>query len=330
MNRRSLLRSTLAAGCAGALGVFSLGSPALAEEPWPSKPIRIVIPVAPGGSLDILGRLLARGLQARLHHSVVAENVAGAGSNLAFEQVARARPDGHTFLVGSDPLAINPALYPRVNFDPARDFEGVVLAVRSPQVLVVRNALPVTDVARFVAFAREREGALTVASQGNGSIGHLAGELFAAGTQIRFTHVPYRGGGPAVADLVGGHIDALFVTLPAAIEQIRGGQIRALAVTGATRNPALPEIPTVSETVLPGFDVVTWQGLVAPAGTPRAVKLRIATETQAILAEPEFQARLIQQGFEPVGQGPDGFTALIRAEAERWPAIVARVGAKVE
>jgi tripartite-type tricarboxylate transporter receptor subunit TctC len=326
LRRDLLLRSAL------------LGMPAVLPRPagavgatWsPERPVRLIIPVAPGGSLDILGRLLARHLAPRLGQPVVAENLPGAGSNIAFEAAARARPDGLTLLVGSDPLTINPALYARIGFDPVRDFAPIIEAVRAPQVLVVNPRSPVGDLARFIAWAREAEGRLTVASQGNGSIGHLAQAVFAQQAGVGFTHVPYRGGGPAVLDVVAGHVEALFVTLPAAIEHIRGGRLRALAVTGADRSAALPQVPTVAEAALPGFDVVTWQGILAPAGTPPPAVARLAADLAAVLALPEVAGDLSRQGFAVTAQGPDRFATLVRAEAARWPEVVRRAGARLE
>lgn len=328
MTRRDLLLRSALLGAAALMPRLAV---AQAGSSWaPDRPVRIVIPVAPGGSLDIIGRVLARHLAPRLGQPVVAENHPGAGSNIAFDLVARARPDGLTLLVGSDPLTINPALYPRIGFDPVRDFAPVIEAVRAPQVLVVNPRSPVTDVATFTEWAKEREGRLAVASQGNGSIGHLAGALFALESDLRFVHIPYRGGGPAVIDLVAGHVEALFVTLPAAIEHIRGGRLRALAVTGAERAAAIPEVPTVAEAALPGFDVVTWQGILAPAGTPQAAIDRLAAEFAAILAIPEVAGDLARQGFTVTGHGPDRFAAQIRAEAARWPGVVRRTGARLE
>ncbi len=327
MNRRDLLLRSALFGAAA-----SIPRPGMAQgSRWsPDRTVRIIIPVAPGGSLDILGRLLARHLAPRLGQTVVAENHPGAGSNLAFDLVARARPDGLTLLVGSDPLTINPSLYPRIGFDPVRDFAPIIEAVRAPQVLVVNPRSPVTSVATFIEWAKEQEGRLTVASQGNGSIGHLAGALFAQGADLRFVHVPYRGGGPAVIDLVAGHVEALFVTLPAAIEHIRAGRLRALAVTGAERAAALPDVPTVAEAAMPGFDVVTWQGILAPAGTPAAAIDRFATELAAVLAMPDLAADLTRQGFAVTAHGPAQFAALVQAEAARWPAVVRRTGARLE
>ena len=329
--RRDLLLRSALLGVPACLGLRPHVAGATQGSTWaPDRAVRIVIPVAPGGSLDILGRILARQLSPALGQPVIAENHPGAGSNLAFELVARARPDGLTLLVGSDPLTINPALYARPGFDPVRDFTPIIEAVRAPQVLVVNPRSPARSLAEFVAWAREAEGRLTVASQGNGSIGHLAGSLFAREAGYGFTHVPYRGGGPAVVDLVAGHVEALFVTLPAAIEHIRGGRLRAIAVTGAARAAALPGVPTVAESGYPGFDVVTWQGILGPRGLPPEAVERLAAELRRVLAQPEVADGLTAQGFEVTGHGPVTFAALIRAESERWPPVVRAVGARVD
>jgi tripartite-type tricarboxylate transporter receptor subunit TctC len=320
-SRRSLL--TL-------LGAAALPGPALAQGAWPDRPVRIVIPVAPGGSLDILGRTFARAITPALGQPVVAENHPGAGSNLAFELVARARPDGHILLVGSDPLTINPSLYRRIGFDPVRDFAPIVELVRAPQVLVVHPRHAANDLAGFIQAAREAGGAMTMASQGNGSIGHLAGAVLTQRTGVRFTHVPYRGGGPAVIDVVAGHVEALLVTLPAAIEHIRGGRLKALAVTSATRNPALPDVPTVAEQGFPDFDVVTWQGILAPSGTPEPIIRRLNAALLTALRTPEVGEGLANQGFELRGGTPEAFATLVREEAARWPAIVQLAGATLD
>lgn len=328
--RDLLIRSALLAAPA-CLGLRAARGAATPAAGWaPERSVRIIIPVAPGGSLDILGRTLARHLAPALGQAVVAENHPGAGSNLAFELVARARPDGLTLLVGSDPLAINPALYSRPGFDPVRDFTPIIEAVRAPQVLVVNPRSPVRSLADFVAWAREAEGRLTIASQGNGSIGHLAGSLFAQQAGYAFTHVPYRGGGPAVVDLVAGHVEALFVTLPAAIEHIREGRLRAIAVTGADRAAALPDVPAVAESGYAGFDVVTWQGILGPRGLSAAAVERLAGELRRVLAAPAIRDILTAQGFAVTGHGPEAFASLIRAESERWPPVVRAVGARLD
>ncbi|MFC7738053.1 tripartite tricarboxylate transporter substrate binding protein [Roseomonas sp. GCM10028921] len=336
-SRRRLLALAAALPAPLALGAApAVARPAFAqgEAPapgiWPDRSLRVIVPVAPGGSLDILGRTAAKALTGPLGQPVVVENHTGAGSNIAFDLVARAKPDGLTLLVGSDPLTINPALYAKIGFDPVRDFAPIVELVRAPQVLVVRNALEAKDLREYRRLALEAGGTTTLASQGNGSIGHLGGILLGQALGIGTTHVPYRGGGPAVMDLVAGHIDSLLVTLPAAIEFIREGRIRALAVTGTARSPALPNVPTVAELGHPGFEVVTWQGLLAPAGTPEPILTRLHAETRTAMAKPEVADNLRAQGFEMATGNREEFAALIRAESARWPAIVKASGARVD
>ncbi|MDO9711130.1 tripartite tricarboxylate transporter substrate binding protein [Paracraurococcus lichenis] len=311
----------------GAAALAALARPAAAQA-WPDRPLRFIVPVAPGGSVDPLARLIARHLSDALGQPVVVENHAGAGGNIAFEMVARAKPDGHTLLVGWDSLAINPALYPRVGYDPLRDFAPVIQTVRTAQLLVVRPGLPAATLAAFLDLTRRR--AVTLGSPGNGSIGHLAAELLKARVGAEWTHIPYKGGGPAMADLIAGHIDAVFLTLPAATEHVRAGRLRALAVTTAARAPALPEVPTLAESGLPGFEVTSWQGLLAPAGTEAAVIRRLNAEVARILALPEVAAQLTAQGFEPVPGPPEALAARLAADVPRWPGVVTLAGARVD
>ncbi|MFC7476037.1 tripartite tricarboxylate transporter substrate binding protein [Dankookia sp. GCM10030260] len=305
----------------------ALASPARAQ-PWPDRPIRFVVPVSPGGSVDPLARLIGRHLGDALGQPVVVENHAGAGGNIAFELVARARPDGNTLLVGWDSLAINPAIFPRVDYDPIRDFAPVIQTVRTAQLLVVRDGRGVASLAEFLDLARRRS--LTLGSPGNGSIGHLAAALLRSRAGVEWTHVPYRGGGPAMADLIAGHIDAVSLTLPAATEHVRAGRLRAIAVTTAARSPALPAVPTLAESGFPGFEVTSWQGLLAPAGTDPAVLRRLNAEVARILALPEVVAQLAAQGFEPVGGAPAVLAARLAEDVPRWPGVVALAGARVD
>ncbi len=305
-----------------------LSAPAALAQSWPDRAIRLIVPVAPGGSLDPLARLIARHLSDTLGQPVVVENIAGAGGNIAFEQVARARPDGHTLLVGWDSLAINPAIFPRVSYDPLRDYAPIIQTVRTAQILVVRNGMPAATLPDFVALTRQH--AITLGSPGNGSIGHLAAEMLKKRASAEWTHVPYRGGGPALQDLIAGHIDAVFLTLPAATEHLRGGRIRALGVTTATRSPALPDVPTFIESGLAGFEVVSWQGLLAPAGTDAAIIARLNTEIRRILAEPAVAAQLASQGFEPIGGTPAALADRLAQDVPRWPAIVREAGAQLD
>jgi tripartite-type tricarboxylate transporter receptor subunit TctC len=322
----------------GAFPLLALARPAAARPAqaadaaatFPERTVRMIVPVAPGGSLDILGRTFARLITPALGQPVVAENHPGAGSNLAFELVARARPDGHTLLVGSDPLTINPSLYRRVGFDPVRDFAPIAELVRAPQVLVVHPTHPAGDLAAFLRLARGAKGAMTMASQGNGSIGHLCGALLSRRAEVRFTHVPYRGGGPAVIDVTAGHVESLLVTLPAAIEHIRGGRLKALAVSSASRAVALPDVPTIAESGFEGFDVVTWQGILTTAGTPRLAITRLHAALTEALRRPEVTDNLTNQGFSPTGTSPDNFATLIRSEATRWPPVIRLAGAALD
>jgi tripartite-type tricarboxylate transporter receptor subunit TctC len=334
LSRRRLLALAAVLPAPLALGATPASArPAWAQgsEPtWPDRSLRIIVPVAPGGSLDILGRTAARALTGPLGQSVVVENHTGAGSNIAFDLVARAKPDGLTLLIGSDPLTINPSLYSRIGFDPVRDFAAIAELVRAPQVLVVKKGLEAKSLSEYRRLGQEMDGQITLASQGNGSIGHLGGILLGQTLGFRTSHVPYRGGGPAVVDLVAGHIDSLLVTLPAAIEHIREGRIRALAVTGLQRSPALPDVPTIAESGFPGFEVVTWQGLLAPAGTPEPILRRLHAETRTAFAKPEVSDNLRAQGFELASGSREDFAELIRAEATRWPAIVKASGARVD
>jgi tripartite-type tricarboxylate transporter receptor subunit TctC len=310
-----------------ALLAAMLVGPARAQA-WPDRPVRFIVPVAPGGSVDPLARLIGRHLGDALGQAVVVENHAGAGGNIAFEMVARARPDGNTLLVGWDSLAINPAIFPRVEYDPLRDFAPIIQTVRTAQLLVVRPGLGVADLAAFLDLARRRT--LTLGSPGNGSIGHLAAALLRSRAGAEWTHVPYRGGGPAMADLIAGHIDAVSLTLPAATEHVRAGRLRAIAVTTAARSPALPEVPTLAESGFPGLEVTSWQGLLAPAATDPAVLRRVNAGVARILAMPDVVAQLAAQGFEPVGGAPAVLAARLAEDVPRWPGVVQLAGARVD
>lgn len=310
-----------------ALVLAAAAGPAWAST-WPDRAVRMIVPVSPGGSVDPLARLIARHLGDALGQPFPVENHAGAGGNIAFELVARARPDGHTLLVGWDSLAINPAIFPRVGYDPIRDFAPIVQTVRTTQILVVRTGLAATTVQEFIALSRREP--VSLGSPGNGSIGHLAAEMLRARAGGEWTHVPYRGGGPAMQDLIAGHLDAVSLTLPAATQHLRAGRFRAIAVTGAARSPALPDVPTFVEAGIPGFEVVSWQGLLAPAGTDPAIIRRLNAEVARYLTEPAVVAQLEAQGFEPLPGPPEALAALLAADVPRWPAIVRAAGARVD
>jgi tripartite-type tricarboxylate transporter receptor subunit TctC len=320
--RRAVFRAALAVLASTA------ATPQAWAEPWPSRPIRLIVPVAPGGSLDPLARQIARHLAEALGQPVVVENHAGAGGNLAFDLVARAPADGNTLLHGWDSLAINPALFGKVGYDPIRDFAPILQTVRTAQILVVRSGLPAATLAEFLALARQQR--LTLGSPGNGSIGHLAAALLASRAKAEWTHVPYRGGGPALADLVAGHIDAVCLTLPAATEHIRAGRIRGIAVSTLARSPALPAIPTIAESGFPGFDITSWQGLLAPAGTDAAVIARLHDEVSRILALPDVASFLASQGFEPTPGPPAALAARLADDIPRWLQLVRLADVRVD
>jgi len=311
-----------------ALLAAALPLPALAQGWEPPRPIRLIVPVPPGGSVDALARLLARHLTEQLGQSVVVENVGGAGGNLAFEQVANARPDGTVLLAGWDSLAINPSLYKGLAWDPLRSFVPVIQTVRAAQVIAMRNDLDVTSFPALVEAGRQRP--ITVGTPGNGSIGHLTLELVRARSGLNVTHVPYRGGGPAIADLLAGHIDAVSLTLAAITQHARAGRLRPIAVSTAARAAALPEVPTLAEQGLDGFDVVSWQGILAPAGTPAEAVYRLNGEVARVLALPDVARQLTGQGLDPVGGPAATLAALLAADVARWPGIVRSAGVRLD
>ena len=321
MDRRSLLTG---------LAVLP-AAPALAQPRWaPDRPVRVVVPFAAGGSTDVTARLVATALAERLGQPVVIENRPGAGGNVAAEHVARSAPDGYTlFMATSGIVAANQALYRSLPFDALRDFAPITQVAFVPNLLVVNPGVPANTMAELVALARARPGQINYGSAGSGTSQHIAGALFAARANLELQHVPYRGGAPAVTDLVAGRIQMIFSPLVEVIAQVRANQLRPLAITTARRSALLPEIPTVAETV-PGFEVALWNSLLAPAGTPPAAIARISEEAAAALRTPELRARLAEQGSEPVGSTPAEFAAFIRAEIPKWTEMVRLSGATAE
>ncbi len=310
--RRTLLTLALAAPVA-----------ARAQPAWPARPLRIVVPFAPGGSTDLMARRIAERLTQTLGQTVLVENRPGAGGVTGSDLVAKSPPDGLTLLFGvTGTHAIAPSLYPALPYQPLRDFAPVTLVVQAPLVLVVHPALPIHSMAEFIAAAKARPGAISYGTPGNGTSMHLTGVMFdqAAGTQT--THVPYRGSAVALNDLVGGTLSSMWGDLLVVLPQIRAGAIRALAVTSATRNPLLPEVPTVAESGLPGFEAVSWQGLFAPAATPPDLVERLSNEVRAALALPEIHDFFAGQGFLVGGTTPAAFTTMVGAEMAKWARVV--------
>jgi tripartite-type tricarboxylate transporter receptor subunit TctC len=319
-------RRTLLAALAGA----PLARTA-AAQPWaPERPVRLLVGFAAGGSTDVTARLMAQALGERLGQPVVVENRPGAGGNIAAEAAARSAPDGHTLLMGtSGVLAANPALYRSVPFDPLRDFAPISQVAFIPNLVVVHPDFPARDLPGLVAHARAHPGEVHYGSAGTGTSLHLAGALLAARAGIELVHVPYRGGAPAATDLLSGKIQMSASPLVEVVAHVQAGRLRPLAVTTANRSALLPEVPTVAETI-PGFEVALWNGLLAPAGTPRAAVQRIAAEAAASLRSPEMRQKLAEQGSEPVGSAPEAFAAFIRAEIPKWTEIVRVCGATIE
>ena len=326
-----------------ALALSTLSATTLAQAPppaaaaaWPARPVRIVVPFTPGGTTDILARALAPELARAFGQSFIVENKAGAGGNLGADLVAKSPPDGYTLLMGTvGTQSINPSLYPKMPYDAARDFAPVTLMAGVPNVLVVNpakaQAAGITDVRSLIAYAKAHPGRLNMASSGNGTSIHLSGELFKAVTGTYMVHIPYRGSGPALLDLIGGQADLMFDNLPSALPQIKAGKLTALAVTSSERSVALPEVPTVAEAAgLKGFDASSWFGLLAPAGTPAEIVNRLQQETAKALAAPALKERLVAQGAIPSGMSPADFGRFIAGEAKKWAAVVKTSGAKVD
>ena len=302
-----------------------------AQDPWPVRPVRLVAPFTPAGATDILARLTADALGRRLGQNVIVENRPGAGAVLGGEVVARATADGYTLLMApSTVYAAGVSLYARPRFDLMRDFTPVATVAFVPHVLVVDPALGANDVRQLIAIAKGRTDGLIMASQGVGTISHLEGELFQHMAGIRMVHVPYKGSAPAHLDLIAGRVNVMFDSVAAALQHIRSGKLKAVAVTSATRIPALPEVPTMAEAALPGYLAESWLGVFAPAATPRPVIARLVRELSQLAADPVFRQRLAEQGFESRALGPDAYAALMRRETEYWAVVVKRAGISLD
>jgi tripartite-type tricarboxylate transporter receptor subunit TctC len=304
---------------------------AAAAQTYPSKPITLIVPYAAGGGNDVMARAAADRMSKTLGQQIVIENRGGAGGSIATRQIAKAEPDGYTLgLGGTGTLAINPTLYGNVGYDPRKDFAPVGLIATSALVVCVHPSLPVRSIADLIALAKKDPDKLNYASAGTGSGIHLASEYFATVAGIKLTHIPYKGSAPALTDLVGGHVSIYFSSLPPAVGLLKEGKVRALAVTSAKRSPIFPDLPTVAEAALPGYEAVLHYGIVAPAGTPRPIieKLNAALRT-AVMSE-ELKERLAQDGAEPLPSTPEEYATDIDREETKWSTIVKKSGAKAE
>jgi tripartite-type tricarboxylate transporter receptor subunit TctC len=298
---------------------------------YPAKPVRLVVPFPAGGTTDILARAVAQKLSEAWGRQMIVDNRPGAGGNIGSDLVAKSAPDGYTLLMGTvGTHAINPSLYKNMPYDHVKDFAPVILVAGVPNVLVVNPSLPVHSVPELIAYAKANPGKLNFASSGNGTSIHLSGELFKAMTGVEMTHVPYKGSAPALTDLIGGQVQLMFDNLPSSLPFIKAGKLRALAVTSGARAAALPDLPTLAESGLPGFEASSWFGVLAPAGTPRDIVAKLNGAIAGWLASPEAKEKLLAQGAIAAGGAPDDFARHIGAETSKWAKVVKASGAHID
>ncbi len=318
----------------GLLAVALLGLSASfgaqAQDVFPSKPIKLVVPYPPGGPTDTVARLVGQKLGEQMGQTVVIENKPGAGGNLGAESVARSPADGYTLLVATTAHAINPSVFKKLGYELLKDFVPVSQLTSGPLVIVANPALPASNVAELVALAKSKPGALNFASSGNGQSTHLSAELFSAMAGVKMNHVPYKGSAPALVDVMGGQTDLMFDTMLSALPHVKAGKLKALAVTSAQRSPAAPDVPTVAESGLSGYEAIAWNGLLAPAGTPPAVLAKLNAELKKALETPALRERFDAQGFAAAWSAPAAFDSFLRAEVDKWGKTAKASGATVE
>ena len=308
---------------AGALSAYA--------QNYPDKAVRVVVPFAPGGSTDIVGRIMSQRLSERLKQSVVVDNRGGGGGNIGSDVAAKAQPDGYTLLIGTvGSLTINPSLYKRMPYDPLKDLTPIAYFGSTPNVLVVHPSLPVKSVRELVLLAKSKPGQLNYASAGTGGSVHLAGELFKSLAKVDMVHVPYKGSGPALIDLLGGQTQLMFSTMPPALPHVKSGRLRALGMTGSRRSPLVPELPTIAESGLPGYEITQWWGLLGPAGLPAAIVTRLNSDVNAVLQQPEVKARFANEGADTAPNTPAWFASYMKSEVAKWAKVVKASGATAD
>jgi tripartite-type tricarboxylate transporter receptor subunit TctC len=327
---RGLSRALCALPLAAGMALAPCPAPAQAPDSWPSRPVRLILPFPPGGGTDILGRLVSERLSADLGQPVVTENRGGAGGNVGAEAAARSAPDGYTFVLVAPSLAISPSLYSKLNYDPVRDFAPVSLVATVPNVIVTHPSVPANTLAEFIRLAKTKPGGMNFGSGGSGTSNHLAGELFNIVAGVKLVHVPYKGVNLAMNDVLSGQIHFVVIGVPAAAPHIKAGKLRALALITPARSPALPEVPTVAEAGLPNFEVTTWYGVLAPAGTPKPVVSRLNAALVRIMHTPEMKERLATMATDPVTNTPEEFADYIKREIVKWGEVVRRAGLKAD
>jgi tripartite-type tricarboxylate transporter receptor subunit TctC len=322
--RRTLLKLA-------AIGLAAGAAPALhAQTAWPTQPVRMVIPFPPGGPTDLVGRVLAQALSEQLGQNVIVENKPGANANIAAELVARAPADGYTFMYNTSSLALSAVLYSKLNYDALKDFAPVALTAVVPMVLVVHPSVPAKTVPEFIDLLKKNPGKMVYGSAGNGNVTHLGAFQFLQANGLSATHVPYKGSSPALVDLAGGQTQFMTDTINSALPYIRDGRMRALAVTSAKRSPVLPDVPTLQESGMAGFEVGAWQGVVMPAKTPPEIVNKLNAEITKALKNPAVLEKLAAQGAQPLGSTPEQYGAYLRSEIQRWGEVAKATGAKLD
>jgi tripartite-type tricarboxylate transporter receptor subunit TctC len=308
--------------------------PAFAAETaqdYPSKPIRLVVPFTPGGSTDILARVIGMKLTEAWGRQVVIDNRPGAGGNIGVDLVAKSPADGYTLVMGHiGTFGVNPTLYPKLPYDPIKDFQPITLVALVPNMLSVNPALPAKSVKELIALAKAKPGTINFGSGGNGSAAHLAGEYFKLMTKTEITHIPYRGTSPAVTDLIAGQIQMIITGVPPTLNFVKTGKLRALAVATSKRLPLLPDLPTISEAGVPGYEATQWYGVLAPAGTPKPIVAKLNAEMAKAIKGPDVREKLAADAAEPVGNSPEEFGAFIKKEIARWAPVIKASGARPE
>jgi tripartite-type tricarboxylate transporter receptor subunit TctC len=316
------MRKTLIAALTG-IALFAAALPSAHAQSWPSRGIRIIVPFAPGGSTDVFARLIGERLATALGQSVVVDNRAGAGGNIGADAVAKAPPDGYTLLMATTGvMAINNAMYKNLSYDAEKDLKPVIYIASITNVLIVPADSPLKSVPDVIAAAKAAPGKLSFASSGSGSSTHISAELFRLMTGTELLHIPYKGSGAAMPDLISGRVSMMFENMPGVVGYIKAGKVKVLAVTGAQRTPALPDVKTVAESGVPGYESLSWSGIAAPAGTPTEVVARLNREINTILANPEMKQKLAEQGADAVGGTPEAFSAHIARERQKWSKVV--------
>jgi tripartite-type tricarboxylate transporter receptor subunit TctC len=324
--KREFLKSLLALSCG-----LAVLAPVAQAQSYPTKPIRLIVPFPPGGGNDVIARVIAQKLGERLGQQVIVDNRAGANGIVGLQALMQSPPDGYTLAVGAaGPLAVNPSLYDKLPYDPLKDFSPITNMVNYPLLLVVHPSVPVKTTQDLINLAKAKPKQLYFASPGSGNSGHLAGELLNSMANVQTVHVPYKGQGPALSDLISGQVQMLYSSIPSVLPQVKSGQLNALAVGSAKRVPSLPDIPTISESGVPGYEAYSWVGMVAPAKTPKDIVNRLNREIVDILKQKDVSEKLNQQGALPVGDSPEQFGAYIKTEIEKWGAVVRAANIKAD